>query len=76
LLKPGGFFLALKGPALEKELAKAGGALALLGGAVKECRDFVLPFSREQRRLLLIEKIAPTPNEYPRRPGMAAKRPL
>jgi 16S rRNA (guanine527-N7)-methyltransferase len=30
----------------------------------------------EQRSLLIVPKVAPTPDRFPRRPGMARKRPL
>jgi len=29
-----------------------------------------------QRNLVAVEKVAPTPEKYPRRPGVPAKRPL
>ena len=37
----------------------------------------VVPFPGSGRRTLhVLRKVAPTPPRYPRRPGMAAKRPL
>jgi len=74
ILKIGGYFLALKGPALDSELKLAQGALAILGGEIIERREFVLPFCFEKRSLLLIKKVEQTPEKYPRR--LAAKKPI
>jgi 16S rRNA (guanine527-N7)-methyltransferase len=41
-----------------------------------ELLELTLPKGMGQRSLLLIEKTAPTPARYPRRPGIPAKRPL
>ena len=38
-------------------------------------RSFAVPGS-ERRRLLVVEKLGPTPERFPRRPGVARKRPL
>jgi 16S rRNA (guanine527-N7)-methyltransferase len=35
-----------------------------------------LPRVPEKRFLIVMEKTSPTPEKYPRRPGVAAKRPL
>ncbi|MDR2711504.1 MAG: 16S rRNA (guanine(527)-N(7))-methyltransferase RsmG [Clostridiales bacterium] len=74
LLKTGGCFLALKGPALGHELGAGKEALTILGGEIIERREFVLPFCFERRSLLLIKKFASTPEKYPRR--LAAKKPI
>ncbi len=61
---------------ISHELAEAAPALERLGGEVVE----LTPVSEEvlggRRALVVIEKVAPTPAEYPRRPGIPAKRPL
>lgn len=76
LLRLGGRLAALKGAGWEAELAQAEAALALLGGGVAQAIPQQLPRSGDQRALLLIEKLAPTPDKYPRRPGIPQKRPL
>jgi len=48
----------------------------VLGGRLAEVRSVTLPKEMGRRTLLLVEKVAPTPSRYPRRPGMPAKRPL
>ncbi|MEW6276291.1 MAG: 16S rRNA (guanine(527)-N(7))-methyltransferase RsmG [Bacillota bacterium] len=75
-LRPGGFLIALKGPAAAREERASGNALSLLGGAIREVKEFALPYLGHRRRLIVIEKVAPTPPGYPRRAGMPAKRPL
>jgi len=47
-----------------------------LGGRLREVRGLELPFSMGWRNLVVVEKVAPTPEKYPRRPGVPAKRPL
>ena len=72
----GGHCLAQKGPGAEEELDHSGPALRTLGGALSEVRTFSLPRNMGARTLILVEKTAPTPARYPRRPGIPAKRPL
>jgi 16S rRNA (guanine527-N7)-methyltransferase len=70
-----GQLVALKGYAAEAELNEATFALEQLGGAV----DRVIPyrFTEERGRYVVsIQKIQATPEKFPRRPGMPAKKPL
>ncbi|MCL6612505.1 MAG: 16S rRNA (guanine(527)-N(7))-methyltransferase RsmG [Peptococcaceae bacterium] len=76
LVKVGGMFLAMKGPGAEEEMKTARKAIDLLGGTVERVERFRLPLIPEERSLILIRKTAPTPERYPRRPGIPAKRPL
>lgn len=76
LLRVGGLFVAYKGKDIGEELRMAEKALDTLHGRVVEVRPVQLPGLEEPRHLIAIEKIAPTPDKYPRRPGMPAKRPL
>ena len=75
-VRPGGVLVALKGPAAAREEAESARALFLLGGMIRETKEIVLPFLGHRRRLIVVEKTAPTPPEYPRRTGIPAKRPL
>ncbi|RJQ32541.1 MAG: 16S rRNA (guanine(527)-N(7))-methyltransferase RsmG [Peptococcaceae bacterium] len=75
-VKEKGFFVAMKGIASAEELEEAGKAIRELGGVVKEVFHLNLPFTGENRNLVLVEKIGPTPLKYPRRPGIPLKRPL
>lgn len=76
LCRKGGYFIAQKGAEIEAELKAAEEATRLLGGKLREVKALQLPGLRELRSLVLVEKIAPTPPKYPRRPGMPQKRPL
>ncbi len=76
LVRPGGQLLAMKGPGLEDELAEAQRALAELGGAVAGTYRLPIPGRDWDHRLAAIAKVSPTPEKYPRRPGMPEKRPL
>ncbi len=72
----GGLFVAQKGPEGDAEAEAAEGAIATLGGALRRIVHLELPHLGEARSLVVIEKIAPTPEKYPRRPGIPSKRPL
>jgi 16S rRNA (guanine527-N7)-methyltransferase len=74
LVKVGGRCLALKGPAVERELSEGSRVARELGGRVVEVAAYRLPLGDEQRRAVVIEKVMPTPECYPRRIGVAAKR--
>lgn len=76
LVKVGGVMIAYKGPAWQEEAAQAENALALLGGRVVGAKPADIPGRDWDHRLVYIEKIASTPEKYPRRPGMPEKKPL
>ena len=76
LLAAGGALVAWKGrrdPAEEADAAAAAAQLAMEPRNVVRVQPF--PDVRD-RHLYLYLKVGSTPNGYPRRPGMAAKRPL
>ena len=76
LLRPDGVLVAWKGARDPKEEAAGAAAAEKVGMAVKEVLP-VQPYpSSENRHLHVFRKIAPTPPEFPRRAGMARKRPL
>ena len=75
-VRVGGRVLALKGPGLEDELARAGNAAALLGGEVERVVPLEIPGRDWDHRAVWLRKRAPTPDRYPRRAGVAEKRPL
>ena len=72
----GGSFIAQKKGEAAPELAQAGKAIGLLGGKLREVKDIDLKEFTDQRQLIIIDKVSPTPHQYPRRPGIPAKRPL
>lgn len=76
LVRTGGRFIAMKGPAVEEELNRGKWALEVLGGRVIEIVEVTLPFSGDRRKIIVIEKNKDTPEQYPRRAGMPKKKPL
>ena len=76
LVRVGGYVLALKGPGLDDELRDAENALAILGGRLERVQPLPMPGRDWDHRAAWIEKVEPTPDKYPRRAGMAEKRPL
>ncbi len=74
--RQGGRFVAQKGSDISEEVEQAQGAISLLGGALKEIRRIALPDLSGERSLVIINKVRPTPREYPRRTGIPSKRPL
>ncbi|MBO7358239.1 MAG: 16S rRNA (guanine(527)-N(7))-methyltransferase RsmG [Clostridia bacterium] len=76
LVKTGGRMLALKGPTAEDEAKEAAFALEELGGEIAYIHDAPVPGRDWDHRIVEIIKTGPTPDKYPRRAGMAEKRPL
>lgn len=76
LLRLGGLFVAYKGREVEEEVAQAQAALGFLGGRLSAVQPVEMPGLESPRHLVIIEKVAPTPERFPRRPGLPAKRPL
>jgi 16S rRNA (guanine527-N7)-methyltransferase len=74
--KVGGWVVAQKGEAAAAEAWSAERAITILGGALRRVIPVELPGLPEDRSLVVIEKVSPTPANYPRRPGIPAKRPL
>jgi 16S rRNA (guanine527-N7)-methyltransferase len=74
----GGSALAMKGPDVEEEMGRGGRACLVLGGRISGKREFTLatPEGPAERSIVTIEKVALTPQKYPRRAGIPAKRPL
>jgi 16S rRNA (guanine527-N7)-methyltransferase len=76
LVKVGGRVVAQKGESAHAEAHAAEHAIRVLGGRVQQIKPVVLPGVADELFLVLIDKVAATPNSYPRRAGLAAKRPL
>jgi len=76
LCRKGGCFVAQKGARIEQELENAKPAIQILGGKLREAKTLRLPGLKEPRSLVVIDKLRETPAKYPRRPGVARKRPL
>lgn len=74
-VKPGGVFIAMKGPLAEEELKQSERALKVLSGKLEKKKDMVLP-DGSRRCILYIRKTGPCDKIYPRKPGIAEKNPL
>jgi 16S rRNA (guanine527-N7)-methyltransferase len=72
----GGRFIAQKKGEVDQELSKAGKAIATLGGELDQIKKIGLDEFNDERYLVIIDKIYPTPNKYPRRPGLPRRRPI
>jgi len=70
-----GLFIAPKKGDIEEEINQAGSAIETLGGKLKEIKEVKIE-GLDMRFLVIVEKTAPTPRNYPRRAGIPAKRPL
>lgn len=75
-VKPGGAFLALKGPAAREEIEEAKKAISLLGGKLEKVFEYSVPGTELRHNIVLIRKVSPTPKKYPRRFAMIKKSPL
>ncbi|KPK21648.1 MAG: hypothetical protein AMJ76_02105 [Dehalococcoidia bacterium SM23_28_1] len=73
-LQMGGFLATPKGSRAPQEMTEAGRALETCGGRIVSAEP--LPSPALPLTLVLVEKMAPTPAAYPRRPGIPTKRPL
>ena len=75
LVKVGGQFLAMKSVDTEEEIA-AKGAIKTLGGKIVKVEDYAIPTSGVTHRVVVIEKVSPTPPRYPRAFAKIKKQPL
>lgn len=76
LVRVGGSVLAMKGESGPAEAQSAEKATQLLGGHLRQLMPLTLPGVAEERYLVVVDKVAVTPQKYPRRVGIPAKRPL
>ena len=76
LLSDGGHVIAWKGAVSPQEAADASAAAAALGLVLAEVLAVTPYAGARDHTLHTYCKIAPTPARFPRRPGMATKRPL
>ncbi len=75
-VKPGGCFLALKGPAAGEEIDEAKKAISLLGGKLEKIYEYSVPGTELKHNIVIIRKVSPTPQKYPRRFAQMKKSPL
>ena len=76
LVRVGGAALAQKGEGAAAEVQAAEAAIKTLGGRVRQLVPVELRGLAETRYLVVVDKMAATPDKYPRRPGMPRKSPI
>lgn len=76
LVRVGGAMLSQKGASGPEEAHRAERAIKILGGNLRRLIPVTLPGIVEDRYLIIVDKVAATPQRYPRRPGEPSKKPL
>lgn len=76
LLRIGGLLAAPKGSGARREAQEAAAALRACGGLLESLRPLDVPGAKTAPTLVVIRKTSSTPERFPRRPGIPAKRPL
>lgn len=76
LLRLGGVLATPKGSGAQREVREAATALEALGGEIVSVQRLSVPAPGVTPTLVLVRKMRPTPERYPRRTGIPAKRPL
>jgi 16S rRNA (guanine527-N7)-methyltransferase len=76
-IKEGGYFMAYKAKDIETEINQSKKALSILGGDVCNIISYSITEGEPvERNLVLIKKVGPTPDKYPRKEGVPKKNPL
>ncbi len=76
LARVGGLIVLPKGAKAQKEADNAARAIEVLGGTLVGIEQLSIPDVDATRMAVIIRKTAPTPDRYPRRPGLPNKKPL
>ncbi len=71
-----GLCVAMKGGTAKEEADDAIHAIEILGGALYAIEEVQLPEMDYPHYLVVVKKIAKTPREYPRRPGIPTREPI
>ncbi|MBI4339060.1 MAG: 16S rRNA (guanine(527)-N(7))-methyltransferase RsmG [Chloroflexi bacterium] len=74
--KVGGRAVLLKKGALDDEVGAAATALQEMGGRLAQIQPVPSEVLGGSRALVVVEKVSPTPDRYPRRSGVPARRPM
>lgn len=75
-VKVGGYFIALKGPAVYEEIEKAEFAVKTLGGEIERVEDVTIPILELNHKLVFIKKVKKTEKKYPRKGTKIIKNPI
>ena len=75
-VKISGDFIALKGPAIDEELANSKNAIGTLGGKLKNVIELEIEDTDLKHNIVVINKIKTCSMSYPRKAGLITKNPL
>ena len=75
-IKVNGIAICMKGSKGKEEAKNGEKAIEILGGKIKEIKEFELPNTDICRTILILEKNKNTDKKYPRRSGIPSKEPL
>jgi len=76
LVHRNGIVMAMKGESAPAETQDAANAIQILGGKIRKLVHVELPGVVEERFIVVVNKIARTPDQYPRRVGVPSKNPI
>ncbi len=76
LIRVGGVFAAMKSTSSDAELKEATHAIQVLGGMVEEVKEYTIPLTEIQQRIVIVRKMRETPQKYPRHFGKISTAPL
>lgn len=72
----GGVFLAMKGPDCDEEVAEAANAAGQLGAKIRGAHRYTIPGTDVTHAVVIVDKLSPTPTQFPRRWARMQKKPL
>ena len=75
-IRVGGLFLAMKGADFATELDEAMSVVQILGSVPSKPITYTIPGTEIERTIIIFEKMAATPAEYPRRYARIKKTPI
>ena len=74
--RTGGGVVLQKGPEVDHEVEQGRSAITEMGGDVREVMAVEVDGLERAATLVVLEKVRPTPERYPRRPGVPERRPV
>ncbi|MGM9972484.1 MAG: 16S rRNA (guanine(527)-N(7))-methyltransferase RsmG [Clostridiaceae bacterium] len=75
-VRQGGYFIPLKGPAIEEEITTSSKAIKILGGNLEKIIPVNIEDSDLKHNLVVVKKIGKTPSLYPRKAASIQKKPI
>ena len=75
-VKKGGYFVALKGPAVDEEMQNGKNAISILGGELENIIEVSIEDTDLKHNIVEVKKVNNCPKTYPRKAGTVNKKPL